>query len=534
MGSNMSLFSKTSLPIKFDSDTLVRLFTREDDKPTSTTLVTTLVAATAIVTLSYLYFRSSLQRRPKGLLGMDTFPSPGQHSLLGNIKNWPKDDWPRIFKEWQETYGDVICITFPHIHILVLNSLHDTEELFGKRANVWSARPDNKMVKREMDFGWSLLFMDTTNAFYETRKIFRKVLGPQAVPDYDHLIDLAAESFIQNLKGFEGDPDTIVKHAVGSVIIKVAYGDKIHRQYGEELIKVNGEMVEEITGAVTQLWLVNFFPWTRFLPSWTPGLSFPHYAKTARAVIKKAQMWGFSLVQEDVKKGEADLSVVSKYLNEPTFSEEYLRDGVAMMYFAGVDTTSSALMNFISIMLTYPEVQKKVHEELDQVAGKGVIPSVGDISSLKYLDAVWKETLRLIPPIPTGVPHTNAVDDIWRGVLIPKGTVVVPNMSFMLRDPRLWGNDADEFKPERFIPKHNPRWNELPDVHSIAFGFGRRVCPGRYMAERSWLMLSASVMAAYKVLPMSGRDDGTPVSVKYSTGQIQRPEHMECRFVARQ
>ncbi|KAG8776188.1 hypothetical protein FRC16_004600, partial [Serendipita sp. 398] len=474
MGSNMSLFSKASLPIKFDSDTLVRLFTREDDKLTSTTLATTLVAAAAIATLSYLYFRSSLQRRPKGLLGMDTFPSPGQHSLLGNIKNWPKDDWPRIFKEWQATYGDVICITFPHIHIIVLNSLHDTEELFGKRANVWSARPDNKMVKREMDFGWSLLFMDTTDAFYETRKIFRKVLGPQAVPDYDHLIDLAAESFIQNLKGFEGDPDTIVKHAVGSVVIKVAYGDKIHRQYGEELIKVNGEMVEEITGAVTQLWLVNFFPWTRFLPSWTPGLSFPHYAKTARAVIKKAQMWGFSLVQEDVKKGDADLSVVSKYLNEPTFSEEYLRDGVAMMYFGGVDTTSSALMNFISIMLTYPEVQKKVHEELDQVAGKGVIPSIGDISSLKYFDAVWKETLRLIPPIPTGVPHTNALDDIWKGVLIPKGTIVVPNMSFMLRDPRLWGNDADEFKPERFIPEHNPRWNELPDVHSIAFGFGRR------------------------------------------------------------
>ncbi|KAG8809852.1 hypothetical protein FRC19_004942 [Serendipita sp. 401] len=313
----MSLFSKTSLPIKIDSDTLVRLFTREDGKPTSTTLITTLAAAAAATAiLSYLYFRSSLQRRQKGLLGMDTLPSPERHSLLGNIKDWPKDDWPRIFKDWQATY----------------------EELFGKRANVWSARPDNKMVKREMDFGWSLLFMDTTDAFYETRKIFRKVLGPQAVPDYDHLIDLAAESFIQNLKGFEGDPDTIVKHAVGSVIIKVAYGDKIHRQYGEELIKVNGEMVEEITGAVTQLWLVNFFPWTRFLPSWTPGLSFPHYAKTARAVIKKVQMWGFSLVQEDVKKGEADLSVVSKYLNEPTFSEECLRDGVAMMYFGGVDT----------------------------------------------------------------------------------------------------------------------------------------------------------------------------------------------------
>jgi cytochrome P450 len=44
----------------------------------------------------------------------------------------------------------------------------------------------------------------------------------------------------------------------------------------------------------------------------------------------------------------------------------------------------------------------------------------------------------------------------------------------MLRDPRIWGDDADTFKPERFLAEHNPRLNELPDMESLPFGFGRR------------------------------------------------------------
>ena len=92
----------------------------------------------------------------------------------------------------------------------------------------------------------------------------------------------------------------------------------------------------------------------------------------------------------------------------------------------------------------------------------------------------------------------------------------------MLRDPRLWGDDADEFKPERFMPEHNPRYHELPDLNSISFGFGRRICPGRYMAERSGLLFSASMLATYAILPPVEVDaGGMPKPIRYSTGQIQ-------------
>ncbi|KAG8833049.1 hypothetical protein FRC17_000115 [Serendipita sp. 399] len=490
---------------------------------------TTIVVVAALVTAAFLSLKPTLDRqrrnaRRKGSAVVDTLPGPERHPLFGNVKNFPRSDWVGVFRNWQALYGDVIYMKLPAFDVLVLNSLQDAEELFGKHANVWSARPTNRMVTKEMDFGWSVLFMDTTEGFYETRKIFRKVLGPNVMVDYDHLIDLAADSLIQNLKDFSGDPEQIVKDAVGSVIIKIAYGDKIHREHGEELIKLNGELVESVTYAVSQIWLVNIFPWTRFFPSWTPGITFIEFASKARELSSKVRQWGFSLVQQDMRKEDADFSVISKYLSEPTFTEEYLRDGVAMMYFGGVDTTSSALLNFLSVMLTHPEVQKKIHEELDRVVGKGNRPTAADIPSLKYLDAAWKETLRLISPIPTGVPHVNASDDVWKGVFLPKGTIIVPNISFMLRDPRLWGPDADEFKPERFLfsdlnsGDKQPQ-QQLPDVQSIPFGFGRRICPGRYMAERNGLMFSASMLAAYEILPPLG--DGGPVTVKYTTGQIQ-------------
>jgi cytochrome P450 len=72
------------------------------------------------------------------------------------------------------------------------------------------------------------------------------------------------------------------------------------------------------------------------------------------------------------------------------------------------------------------------------------------------------------------LPHATQEEDSWNGYYIPKGTIVNFNIGFMMKDPRVWGEDGHEFKPERFLSEDA---KSFPDVLSLVFGFGKRYVP---------------------------------------------------------
>ncbi|KAG8771684.1 hypothetical protein FRC15_003263 [Serendipita sp. 397] len=283
--------------------------------------------------------------------------------------------------------------------------------------------------------------------------------------------------------------------------------------------------------AMTQLWIINILPISRYIPTWFPGLKWPGVAKHGTEIVLKLRNWAYDIVKDEYEQGTADPCVISKYISDDSISNDSLRDGTALMYFGGVDTTGTALMSFFANLLLHPEVQKKVHQELDTVLQPGHLPTMADLSSMSYLRATWNEALRVSPPVPGALPHVNSTDDIWNGYFIPKGTIVVANVGDLLRDPRRWGEDAHEFKPERFLPEFNPDANELPNVESIVFGFGRRICPGRHLAERNGMMFAAAVLSAYEVLPPVG--EVPPEKIEYTPTQVRAPANLRCRFVPR-
>ncbi|KIM33263.1 hypothetical protein M408DRAFT_326044 [Serendipita vermifera MAFF 305830] len=460
--------------------------------------------------------------------GRKSPPGPKRKLLIGNAKNFPTTKWMEAFSELQKTYGDIIYFQVPGRGVLVLNSLEDAEDLLGKRANIWSARPESYIVMGLMEFGWALPYLVPGNDHNEQRKIFHQVIGPRAVTSFDTMLHEGADEFCKSLHGFSGDPEDIVSHAIGQITIRIAYGDEVHREHGDELVQLNSEGITYSTWCTQQLWLVNVFPLARYLPSWFPGVKFHSYVTKGKDMFSKIRVWAFGMVKEKVDQGTADLSVISKYLGDDERSNEYLRDATALMYLGGVDTTYAAIMSFFANMILYPEVQRKIHHELNEVVGHGRSPTVSDLSSLTYLRAVWKESFRMTPVAPTAVPHASTSDDNWKGYFLPKGTMIVPNVGFMLVDPRHWGNDANVFKPERFL---GPGASSLPDVESLTFGFGRRRCPGRYLAERNGLLYIAAALSAYEIRPAA--DMATPVSITFSDNKIRRPTNLKCQFVSR-
>jgi len=167
-----------------------------------------------------------------------------------------------------------------------------------------------------------------------------------------------------------------------------------------------------------------------------------------------------------------------------------------------MDTTSNALSRIIHLLATHQEVQDKLRREIMDALynNHGQDFSYDDLAKLSYLDAVCRETLRLYPPIttihrltqqdtvlPLSTPITGIDGHEMREILVPKNTNVAVSILNCNRNPALWGPDAHEWKPERWLSPVPDTLAQapLPGVyfHLMSFSGGSRACIGFKFSE---------------------------------------------------
>ena len=147
-------------------------------------------------------------------------------------------------------------------------------------------------------------------------------------------------------------------------------------------------------------------------------------------------------------------------------------------------------------MIAYPETQSRAHAELDSVVGRERLPSFADYPHLPYVRAMVKEILRWRPAAPLAAPHRLTEDDWYEEVFIPKGTICIPNVWYMNRDPEVYGENAEHFDPARHLetdPDIAPSSLDVREEGHVSYGFGRRLCVGRHMANNS-LFIDIAIM----------------------------------------
>jgi len=180
-------------------------------------------------------------------------------------------------------------------------------------------------------------------------------------------------------------------------------------------------------------------------------------------------------------------------------------------------------------MLLHPDIQKRAQAELDSVTGRERLPTFDDRARLPFVDAVCKEILRWHPITPVGVPHTVTKDDIYAGFFIPKGAMVIGNTWSILHDSALYP-EPDLFKPERFL---NPDGSLLDDpVLTSAFGFGKRICPGRHFVDTTLFISIASLFSVFNI--KRGGQGGDKLSdYTYAGGLVSFLDPFPCSFIPR-
>ncbi|XP_011099742.1 cytochrome P450 CYP82D47-like [Sesamum indicum] len=169
----------------------------------------------------------------------------------------------------------------------------------------------------------------------------------------------------------------------------------------------------------------------------------------------------------------------------------------------GSDTTTVMLVWTLSLLLNNRHVFKKAQEELDKHVGRERRVDNSDISNLVYLNAIIKETLRLYPAGPIGGTREFIEDSHIGGYHVPKGTWLIVNLWKLHRDPNVWGDDALEFKPERFLSRGKNVDVKGHDFELIPFGAGRRICPGVTIGLQMLHLVLANLLHAFEVSTVS-------------------------------
>lgn len=252
-----------------------------------------------------------------------------------------------------------------------------------------------------------------------------------------------------------------------------------------------------------------------------PGTGFKATARQMAAQLRQTTEQPYEFVKQQMREKKHKVSFLSQAIESSDAEMERIHKwSASSMYLGGADTTVSSLMTFFLAMIKFPDVQKKAQEELDRVIGNR-LPTSADKGTLPYIDAVVKETHRWHPVAPMALPHSSTSEDVIRGYRIPKGSLLLPNNWWFTHDPEVYA-DPMAFRPERFLD--TPTHKAEPDPRNWTFGYGRRVCPGRYVADNALFITIAQSLAVFKVEKFVDQNGKTvEPELKFEPGVVSHP-----------
>lgn len=183
-------------------------------------------------------------------------------------------------------------------------------------------------------------------------------------------------------------------------------------------------------------------------------------------------------------------------------TDTQLRDEVITLFLAGHETTANALTWLWVMVARHPEVEARLHAELDAVLAGGRIPSADDVARLPYTRAVVAETLRLYPPAWT-MGRRVLQDYRWGGFDMPAGSLILMSQWIVHRDPRWWPEPL-RFDPARWLAGASSAPGPAGDAAArprfayFPFGGGNRVCIGESFAWSEAIVLVAAIAQRWR------------------------------------
>ncbi|KDR66544.1 hypothetical protein GALMADRAFT_259056 [Galerina marginata CBS 339.88] len=478
-------------------------------------------------------------RDRKKRLGLPYPPGPRKLPLLGNLLDLPTSFEWETYTRWGKEYNsDVIHLTAAGNDLIIINSFKAAIDLLEKRSSIYSSRPRFTMVTELMGWEWFIPGMPYGEPWRERRRAFAKYFHAGNTTVYQSSQTEFVRKMLPRLLTNPADFLGITQHAIGGMALSLAYGLPI-KPTNDPFVSLSQRAVKSLAEAgVPGAFFVDILPFLKYVPAWLPGAGFQRKAREWKRLQVEMREVPYEGTVKDMAAGVAKPSFTSTSLQQLDESgdekhrRDVIRDTAAIIFAAGADTSVAGLHTFFLAMLCFPHTQAKAQRELDRVL-KGRLPEFGDEKDLPYVGALVREVLRWQPILPIGIPHCTTEEDVYNGYRIPKGALVVANAWAMLHDEHMYP-DPSTFKPDRFLSKDGQLDEGVRDPSLMAFGFGRRLCPGIHVGQSMLWLAVASILSTFEISQAVG-GDGRLVEpeVAYHSALICHPKPFGCTLKPR-
>ncbi|KAJ3571148.1 hypothetical protein NP233_g3942 [Leucocoprinus birnbaumii] len=414
-------------------------------------------------------------------------PGPKPRPLIGNLPDAVTPEPWLLYMKWEEVYqSKILGLTLPGKRIVILNAVEDVIELFEKRAGTYSDRARVPLLELT---GWTFAtgLMRNNERWRSERRIFQQTFKREAVPRFLPIQTMKVHAMLRQLLA---DPASFANHyrtLSASIVLEITYGYEI-KPKNDRIVEVVERAIAHLieNGDNPSVAALNVLPALRYLPRWFPGMGFHKIVDDCKTFTQDMLNIPYEYTKKCMREDSNKPSLVRSLLESDAICEESVKGIGGTVFSAGTDTVVSVIECFFFAMSLHPEKQRKAQEEIDRIIGADRLPTFKDKDSLPYIDAIFRETMRWLPPFPLTVPHVAEEDDIYKGTKL---------------------EDPDSFIPERCLDENG----EIKEnTRILSFGFGRRLCPGQHLATNTVWLTIATVLASFDIgLPFD--EFGNPI-----------------------
>uniref|UniRef100_A0A4W3JIG8 Cytochrome P450, family 17, subfamily A, polypeptide 1 n=1 Tax=Callorhinchus milii TaxID=7868 RepID=A0A4W3JIG8_CALMI len=428
--------------------------------------------------------------------------------LIGSLLSLWSDDQPHIlFQKLQKKYGEIYSLMLGSHYVVVVNNYQHAKEVLLKKGKIFGGRPKSVTTDLLSRDGKDIAFATYSPTWRFHRKLVHSALCMfgEGTSSIEKIICDQATSMclnFQSLLDSPMDPSQDLIHAVTNVVCTLCFNSSYKRNDPEFLTMLNYS--KGIVDTVAKDSLVDIFPWLQIFPNKDLDKLKQCIVMRDKILHKKFQEHKENYTDNSTNDLlDALLTAKMNAENNNSLSQgagmtdDHLQMTVADIFGAGVETTSTVLRWIWAYLIHNPEVQKRIHEEMDNKIGFDRLPKLNDKSSLPYLNATISEVLRIQPVAPLLIPHVALADSSIGDWTIPKGTRVIINLWSVHHDEQEWKNPAT-FDPGRFLDEdgnhiYSPSGSYLP------FGAGVRVCLGEALAKMEIFLFMAWILQRFTI-----------------------------------
>ncbi|KAJ8657340.1 hypothetical protein O0I10_006893 [Lichtheimia ornata] len=498
-----------------------------------------IAAATSVALYTTYALRKKRTAIPEGFRDIPTV-SEGRIPYFGHLLSMGELPATTITK-WHKKYGPIIRVYFGVQPWIMISDPNIAHELFSSKGSVTSGRPWQLYSHQYYAPGQrGVAFPDPGKRWKKTRTAALDILAPKNVDKFSDLIGRESDFLIKYLTSasFANGSVSLIKPLQFfsmNVILQAALGKRVDSPNDPEFREIVRVIDQSMKFAGVAEDISSFLPILTVL-----DVIYRKERKLKKFIEEVRNPLFRRLIKESLDSGEECLAKWFYEYKDEEVDDHGILVALSDIVAGGADTTAVSLSWFMVIMCHHPEVQERLRAEVDEfILANKRYPTFADRDSFPYMISVQKECIRYRPTTHFGLLHQATEDVDVQGYYIPKGTVMVSNMHAMHLNPDAFAN-PEEFIPERFLNNLKPMSasanSGIENRDQYNFGWGRRICPGIYLAENEMFCALTRLFAKAIIEPKvdaDGKRVYPDLNKTHDAGLVVHPEIDDLRLVER-